>query len=45
MKNSEYFGILGTVWIASYKPDSTNLVIGGVLIAIALLFFFAEFRK
>lgn len=45
MKNAEYFGILGTVWIASYKPDAVNLTVGGVMLILALLMFFAERSK
>ncbi len=45
MKNSEYFGIIGTIWIASYKPDSMSVAIGFAFILIALLAFFAERAK
>ena len=36
MSMSQYYAILGTIWIASYSPSVLNLVLGLVCVTAAI---------
>jgi len=40
MQPYQFTLILATIWLASYRPDTGHLVIGGVLLVYAIFAFF-----
>ncbi len=45
MSNYQFFCLCATIWIASYKPDAVNWLLGVCFAALAVLAFYGETRK
>lgn len=42
MKNYQYLGIIGSTYIATYKPDLSNLIIGGLMLGIGFYYYITD---